>query len=43
MITAALIFAHAFSTNKNFQPDLLYVGTLIADVQIFEIIFHLVK
>ena len=40
MITAALIFAHAFGTNRNFRPELLYLGTLIADVQILELFFR---
>ena len=39
MITAALIFAHAFRTNKAFNPELLYLGTLVADVAIFQAIF----
>lgn len=39
MITTALILAHAFRTNKNFEPAVLYLGTLMADVAIFQAIF----
>lgn len=39
MITIALIIAHAFGTNKNFDPALLYIGTLIADCSIAQYFF----
>jgi hypothetical protein len=39
MITAVLIIAEAFRTNKNFQPTFLYLGTLMADIAIFQAIF----
>ena len=39
MITVVLIVAQAFRTNKAFSPDILYLGTLIADVAIFQAIF----
>jgi hypothetical protein len=38
MITAAIAIAHAFSTNKNFQPTILYLGALIVDSILFEAI-----
>lgn len=31
MITAAVAVAHAFRTNKDFNPSLLYLGTLLVD------------
>lgn len=39
MITIALIFAHAFRTNKNFEPTILYLGTIIADCEIAQYFF----
>jgi hypothetical protein len=39
MITAILIAAHAFGTNPMFAPDLLYLGTLVADILIMQLIF----
>lgn len=36
MITLGLIFAHAWGTNKSFQPTVLYLGTIMLDSQIFE-------
>lgn len=39
MITAILIIAHSRRTNNAFNPDVLYVGTLIADIAIFQAIF----
>ena len=39
MITAVLIIAQAFRTNKAFDPEILYLGTLMADVAIFQAIF----
>jgi hypothetical protein len=39
MITAVLILADAFRTNRKFEPSLLYVGTLVADIAIFQSIF----
>jgi hypothetical protein len=39
MITIALVFAHAFSSNKNFQPTILYLGTIIADCEIARYFF----
>jgi hypothetical protein len=39
MITAVLILADAFRTNRKFEPSLLYGGTLIADATIFQSIF----
>lgn len=38
MITIGTAFAHAFGTNKTFQPTILYLGTLIVDSIIFEAI-----
>lgn len=38
MITIALLIAHSRSTNKSFNPDLLYAGTLLADAFIIEVI-----
>ena len=40
MITAALIMAHAFGTNPTFAPDLLYLGTLVADLMIVSLAFN---
>lgn len=39
MITIALVLAHAFSSNKNFQPTILYLGTIIADCEIARYFF----
>ena len=39
MITITLILAHAFRTNKNFDPALLYLGTIIADCEIARYFF----
>lgn len=39
MITIALIFAHAFGSNKNFNPTLLYLGTILADCEIARYFF----
>ena len=39
MLTIALIIAHARTKNPEFNPDLLYVGTLIADIAIAEALF----
>lgn len=39
MITIALIFAHAFGTNKDFHPTVLYLGTIIADCEIARYFF----
>jgi hypothetical protein len=36
MITVVLIIAHALSSNPKFQPELIYLGTLLADVAIFQ-------
>ena len=35
-MTALLAFAHAFKTNENFEPHLLYFGTFIVDITIAE-------
>jgi len=34
MITIMLATAHAFSTNSNFQPILLYFGTFLIDIEL---------
>lgn len=39
MITIAIALCHAFRTNTRFSPELLYIGALIADVQIMEAVF----
>jgi hypothetical protein len=39
MITVVLIITHAFGTNKTFTPDIMYMGTLIADVIIIKSLF----
>lgn len=36
MTTIILACAHAFSSNKNFQPSLLYLGTFIIDMNMLE-------
>lgn len=36
MTTIILACAHAFSSNKNFQPSLLYLGTFIIDINTVE-------
>jgi hypothetical protein len=36
MMTVILACAHAFSSNKNFQPSLMYLGTFIIDINITE-------
>jgi hypothetical protein len=42
MITIGIAVAHAFGTNKNFQPTVLYLGTLIVDSILFEAFAKLV-
>lgn len=39
MITAIVVYCHAFGTNKDFSPTILYLGTIMADVSIAEYIF----
>ena len=39
MITVAVALCHAFRTNKSFHPEILYLGTLYADVMIIQAIF----
>lgn len=36
MITVGIALAHAFGTNKNFEPTILYLGALIVDSILFE-------
>jgi hypothetical protein len=36
MITIGIALAHAFGTNKNFEPTILYLGALIVDSVLFE-------
>jgi len=36
MITVGIALAHAFGTNRDFQPTLLYIGALIVDSILFE-------
>lgn len=36
MITIGIAFAHAFGTNKTFQPTILYLGALMVDSILFE-------
>lgn len=36
-MTAVVAIAHAFRTNKNFSPTLLYLGTLLIDSSIIKI------
>lgn len=38
MITIGIAFAHAFGSNKEFQPFLLYLGALMVDSILFEAI-----
>jgi len=37
-MTIILAVAHAFSTNKNFQPTLLYLGTFLIDMTFLELL-----
>jgi hypothetical protein len=39
MITSVLIISHIFSKNKDFKPDILYIGTLMLDLFIINSIF----
>lgn len=42
MVTAALILAHAFTENPDFNPGpLLYLGAFVIDFTIFEYMFGL--
>ena len=36
MITTILIICHAFRRNERFQPEWLYLGTVLLDWIIFE-------
>ncbi len=41
-MTIILALAHAFSTNKNFNPTFLYFATFIVDLNIFAAGLHVV-
>lgn len=36
MTTAIIAICHAFGTNKSFQPTILYLGTIMVDVALFD-------
>ncbi len=38
-MTIILAFLHAMSSNKDFQPDMLYLGTFMIDMQLATVIF----
>ena len=38
-MTAILILAHAFKTNKEFDPITLYVGTVLLDALLIKYLF----
>lgn len=38
MMTIALAIIHAFSTNSEFHPTVLYIGTFLIDMAIVDII-----
>ena len=38
MITLGLVIAHSRSKNENFQPFLLYFGTVIIDIHLLEVL-----
>lgn len=42
MITIGVALAHAFATNQDFKPDLLYLGTLFVDSILFSAVTALV-
>lgn len=42
MITLGVAICHAFRTNRDFNPTILYLGTLLIDASIFEATFKLV-
>lgn len=42
MITVGIAFAHAFGTNRDFQPTILYLGALIVDSILFEAIARMI-
>lgn len=39
MTTILLAIIHAFGSNKDFQPELLYVGTVAIDLVLIEAVF----
>lgn len=36
MITCFIAYCHAFRNNKDFSPELLYLGAVILDSEIFK-------
>lgn len=42
MITVGVAIAHAFGTNRDFQPTILYMGALLVDSILFEAIAKLI-
>ena len=42
MITVGVAIAHAFGTNRDFQPTILYMGALLVDGILFEAIAKLI-